>query len=174
MNSSVQVLMMVALLMMGLTGVSRLGVCADPDPTVSPQASPSPVASVAVATQLEEPDFLKLRDPFQRPVKAQPVSAVPRTILEGFELTELKMVGVLTGPHQMKALIIDPKGTSHFVGLNTRIGIHQGKVIQILGDRIRVREKIENMAGKLEDLDSDLLIQADGHPLLKGEQQSSK
>jgi Tfp pilus assembly protein PilP len=89
-------------------------------------------------------------------------NAIKKTVLESYEVSEFKMVGVLTGPHQTRAMILDPTGASHFVGLNAKIGTHDGKVIQIFGDRIRVREKIENYSGRTENIDTDILLQSEG------------
>lgn len=121
------------------------------------------VAAEGVPVEPITPDqsFQQLRDPFRRPAQVM-VNGIKKTILESYEVSEFKMVGVLTGPHQTRAMILDPTGASHFVGLNAKIGTHDGKVIQIFGDRIRVREKIENYSGKAENIDTDILIQLEG------------
>lgn len=121
------------------------------------------VAAEGVPVEPITPDqsFQQLRDPFRRPAQVM-VNGIKKTILESYEVSEFKMVGVLTGPHQTRAMILDPTGASHFVGLNAKIGTHDGKVIQIFGDRIRVREKIENYSGQAENIDTDILIQLEG------------
>lgn len=130
-------------------------------PGVPPQAQggaqiPASASGTEMASGLSE-EYLRLRDPFKRPMTAS-ATTVAKTPLESFQVSEFKMVAVLTGPHQTRAIVVDPLGNSFFVGLNTKMGTHDGKVIQISGERIRVREKIANVLGQMESFDTDLLL----------------
>lgn len=145
-------------------------------PSSIPSFIPSPVSSPAPTQEESQSDgkmdvespndsqYVNLRDPFKRPeaVPAQQVEKVtPKTVLEGFQLSQIRVVGVFTWPDNARAMVIDPQGGSHFVKKGTKIGTHEGEVIEVLDDRIRVREKMPNALGKFESSITDMFIQSE-------------
>ena len=85
-----------------------------------------------------------LRDPFQAPVSEwergddQGRSPAPdlqrrRTVLEGFSMQELRMVGVLAGSGARSALVGDPDGMVHAVRVGDYVGRDFGRV-EAIGD----------------------------------------
>jgi hypothetical protein len=103
--------------------------------------------------------FLQMRDPFKKP--AMSLRHIVKTPLEYFAVNNFKMIGVLTGPYQTRAILVDPSGKSHFVGLNMKIGLHEGQVVHIGPDRVVVREKIPNILGKIENTDLEIPLVSD-------------
>ena len=85
-----------------------------------------------------------LRDPFQAPVSEwgrgddEGRSPAPnleraRTVLEGFAMEELRMVGVLAGSGKRSALVGDPDGMVHGVRVGDYVGRDFGRV-EAIGD----------------------------------------
>lgn len=105
-------------------------------------------------------EMLKLRDPFKRP-DIELSKGTPKTELEYFNLDAFKMVAVLTGPTRMRAILQVPDGRSFIVQTGQKIGTRNGVIRQIEDDVIRVRERIINVLGKEENVDSEITLQAD-------------
>jgi|GEM_PF-5764022 len=142
------------------------------------EAAPSPVPSMPLPSQ-EGPQvesemdtdsstdgfYVNLRDPFKRPatlvIQQKETKVLAKTFLESFQLSEIKVVGIFTWPNNARAMVLDPQGGSHFVKKGTNIGTHEGEVIEILDDRVRVREKLPNALGKLEESVMEMFIQSE-------------
>jgi Tfp pilus assembly protein PilP len=101
--------------------------------------------------------MLKLRDPFRRP-EIQGVELVKRTELETFPVDQIKMTGVATGPEHLRAMVRAPNGQIYFVSLGTKIGLRKGTVIGITPEEVKVREKVVNVLGQEEDVDSAIKL----------------
>ncbi len=129
--------------------------------------------TLAIPTESElGEDKLLLRDPFKRPVLVTP-DLTPRTELEKFSIDQIKMMGVLTGPKKMKAMIATPEGKTHFISEGTKMGLKRGVVTQITPALIRVREKVINVLGKEESIDTDILLPAEGASSANPQNQSA-
>jgi Tfp pilus assembly protein PilP len=88
----------------------------------------------------ERPDEL-------RPKPRQPER--PLGPLERFDLSALKLVGIVWGELGRKALIKAPDGKSYFANLETYMGKYSGKVIAIENDRLVIEEQYLNSEDKL-------------------------
>ncbi len=102
-------------------------------------------------------ELLKLRDPFKSPAEVL-MAGDTRTELELFPIDQFKLVGVATGPKKIKAMIVDPKGKTHFVAENTKVGQRKGIVRKITPQVVYVRERIINVLGQEEDVDFEIRI----------------
>jgi len=69
--------------------------------------------------------------------------------LERFDLSALKLVGVVWGELGRKALIKAPDGKSYFATLETYMGKYSGKVVAIENDRLVIEEQYLNSEDKL-------------------------
>lgn len=105
-------------------------------------------------------DLIHVRDPFKRP-DAAVVNAAPKLPLEQFPLDQIKMIGVLTGPVRIRALVQTPDGKTHFVAEKMKMGQRSGVVRKIMADAILVREKVVDVFGQEENLDSQIRLQLD-------------
>jgi Tfp pilus assembly protein PilP len=82
-----------------------------------------------------------------RPKPRQPER--PPGPLERFDLSALKLVGIVWGELGRKALIKAPDGKSYFATLETYMGKYSGKVIAIENDRLVIEEQYLNSEDKL-------------------------
>lgn len=98
------------------------------------------------------------RDPFESLVKekAQAVELVrlqdpdrPRGPLERFDISALKLVGILWGELGRRALIRAPDDKGYFVTVGTYMGANGGQVINIHEDRLMIEEKYKDSEGKI-------------------------
>jgi hypothetical protein len=133
-----------------------------------PAVTPSPSPSVNIVAET----LNKLRDPFKRPVLKASLG-IRKGDLESFSVESLKVVGVLTGPSQIRALIMSPDGKSHLVTERVKIGIRGGIIKKITPDGILVREKIVNVIGQEENIDTEIQLTAPGSRVLQGDSQGS-
>lgn len=64
----------------------------------------------------------------------------PRTPLEFYNVDSYKLVLIMSGTSQAKALVIDPREKSYIVQVGTLIGNRMGKVVSISGTQVRIEE----------------------------------
>ena len=122
-------------------------------PTVPPpvQKTPAPVEDYHY-------DMQGQRDPLEPLVK----EVLPETLrpklpgperplgpLERFDISALKLVGIVWGELGRKALIKAPDGKSYFATLDTYMGKYSGKVIAIENDRLVIEEEYLNAQDKV-------------------------
>lgn len=93
------------------------------------------------------------RDPFFPPVLDQPVPMGakhgPLIGLQKFDLSSLKLLGIVWDVKRPRAMISDPQGKVHVVGPNAKIGLRNGYIAVIREGEIVVVETIEGDAGRL-------------------------
>jgi len=107
-------------------------------------------------------EVLALRDPFKRLViKAQKTPEI-KNPLEKYAVEELRLVGVLTGPERIKAMIMAPDGQSFFVSEKMKLGSKNGYVRKITREAVYVREKLINLLGQEEHVDTEIKIGPEG------------
>jgi len=73
---------------------------------------------------------------------------MPLTPLERVDLSQLKLVGIVQAPSGNKALVEESSGKGYIIKKGTFIGIHAGRVLEILKDRVVVEEEVENVLGQ--------------------------
>ena len=115
-------------------------------------------------------------DPFEPLVKSTPkekpvavfmastktsktVKRIPRTPLEKIDLSQLKLTGIIRAQSGNKALVEEASGKGYIITKGTYIGIHSGKVIQILNDRIIIEEEMEDGLGNITTKKVEIKIQ---------------
>lgn len=118
------------------------------------------IARAETSTGNDFQTLLNIRDPFRK-ISLSATAKVPRTPLEQFPSDSFKMVGVLTGPERMRAMVQDPDGKTHVVSEKMKIGLRDGVIHRIAGDRIVIREKLTSVLGQIEDVDTPLFMDAD-------------
>ena len=128
------------------------------DATASTEsASPTDTQKQEKKTTLLSDDLLNIRDPFKKPA-TQIAQEDKRSALEKYPADAFRLVGVLTGPNRLKAMLIDPQGVTHFVTERAKIGTRGGQILKISPERILVREKIVNLVGQEENSDTEILM----------------
>ncbi len=108
-------------------------------------------------------DFIKARDPFKAP-KLPAAKVAVRSELELYSVESLKMIGVLTGPDHMRAMVLTPDGVTHLVSERMKIGMRDGFVKKITTEQIIVREKMMNIMGEEESMDTEIHLVAEIKP----------
>lgn len=99
-----------------------------------------------------------MRSPFQPPVKVdldrvqkgskeiKPDESRPKQFLEGFNIEEFNMVGLLANNHARYALVSGAEGV-HRVKVGDYLGRNYGRIVAIEGDRIEVVEIVPDGEG---------------------------
>lgn len=93
------------------------------------------------------------------PQKSRRPRRQPRTPLEKIDLSQLKLVSILTRPDGRLAMVEEASGRGYLVKKGTYLGINSGKVISIQKDRLQVEEQIENVYGQVTPRMRELKLQ---------------
>jgi Tfp pilus assembly protein PilP len=118
----------------------------------------TPPTSVDQA-EAEKMELLNLRDPFKRP-DLEIQGGTPKSPLEMISIDQVKLTGVITGPHRFKAML-QVGDKTYFVSEKAKVGSRKGYVAKITQNSIRVRERIVNLLGKEEDVETELKLASD-------------
>ena len=129
-------------------GMSMVGAAAETAPVASAPVS-APISSAV--------DIKSLRDPFRKP-EFQSSERESQTDLEKYSVGDLKLVGVLTGPLRVRAMVVAPDGKTYYVAEKMKVGLRNGIVTRITTRSIQIQEKIVNALGETESVDSEILL----------------
>jgi type IV pilus assembly protein PilP len=112
---------------------------------VSKKAAPS----VAKQEEKKEAEFAYVtegrRDPFvplsqiKKPLPG--VDDEPATPLQSYDIAQFRLVGVIVGKGEPKAIVVAPDGKSYILARGVKIGKNNGVVIDINSETILVEEK---------------------------------
>jgi type IV pilus assembly protein PilP len=92
-----------------------------------------------------KPDPFK---PFIQIIPAKQYSrSIPLTPLEKYEISQLKLVAIITTSEGNIALVEDATGKGYFLRKGTAIGKNDGKVKKILKDKVIIEEVYEEISG---------------------------
>lgn len=128
--------------------------------TPRPMVTPAPPKALEDETQYRY-EGQGRRDPLEplvKPAKDKPPDVLrpkspgtdrPLGPLERFDISSLKLVGIVWGDLGRRALIKAPDGKGYFATLETYIGKYSGKVITIDMDRLVVEEQYVNSDEKI-------------------------
>ena len=125
---------------------------------------PSSGADASPPTARREPFAYsagELRSPFQPPSALGPTSNAGQPLvapdfgrakehLERFPLAQLRLVGSLSGRNTRRALVRDPDGVVHPVGVGAHIGTDFGRIRAIADDGIELIEIVRDAGGWVE------------------------
>ncbi len=93
------------------------------------------------------------RDPFQSfitPESKKTASTVPLTPLQRYDVSELKLVGILKGPTGYRALVEDAGGKGFIVTKGTPIGRENGHVKEIHDNRVVIEQTYKDIFGQIK------------------------
>jgi type IV pilus assembly protein PilP len=100
------------------------------------------------------------RDPFESLVKKRPPTVEagpvieptrPRGPLERFDLSSLKLKGIIWGELGRRAIIRAPDGKGYFVTVGMYMGQNGGRIVAIENDRLIIKEKYRDIEGHIID-----------------------
>lgn len=154
--------------------IAALG-CSDPTPPPEPPM-PMPTPKPKATEEEAEPEEFEeeyifspvgKRDPF-RPYldRMVPESVMAPDPLCGplcnWELEQLRLAAVVSGMASPLAMVEDPQGNGHNVRRGTSIGKRNGKVTEILRDRIIVTEYRRLGTGEVIPAETEIVLRASG------------
>ena len=64
------------------------------------------------------------------------------------DLSQIKLVAIIRAPTGNKALVEEANGKGYIISKGTYIGLHAGRVVTILKDRLIIEEETEDVLGK--------------------------
>jgi type IV pilus assembly protein PilP len=99
-------------------------------------------------------------DPFRsfiNSLKRTDVTAVS-TPLERFDLSQLKLTGIVWNNDKPRALVNDPSGKAYIVSEGTAIGKNGGRVIKINDNALVVKETYVDFLGKATTKDIEMRL----------------
>jgi len=101
-------------------------------------------------------------DPFKSFIQFAPLRSssrkTPLTPLERYEITQLKLVAVISAPEGNIGLVEDSAGKGYFLKKGTWIGKNEGKVKTILKDRVIIEEVFQDLLGQTKTNEIPLLL----------------
>ena len=98
-------------------------------------------------------------DPFQPIFGHEPVKQAPKVhqtdcisnpVLEGVDMSQLKLTGIVITERQPIALVQEADGKGHVITENACFGRHGGKVERILNSRVIIREERQDATGRIQ------------------------
>lgn len=140
-------------------GKKKTGPKAVPKPPPSPTATPRKKTISSAPASEKEKDYVYdptgKRDPFQPFIATQtpvmPVDEeVPITPLQKYDLSQLKLVAIMVGTGDGKAMVEDSEGKGYIVEKGVYVGRNFGKVKTILKDRVIIEERYKDYMGQVK------------------------
>jgi len=117
-----------------------------PEPVKTEEKKEAEKEEVYTYNPSGRPDPFK---PFLQFTSLREVSrSVPLTPLQKFEISQLKLVAILSAPEGNIGLVEDATGKGYFIKKGTLIGKNDGKVSKILSDRVIVEEVFLDALGQ--------------------------
>jgi type IV pilus assembly protein PilP len=153
-----------------------------PTSSVSPKAKGVPAekskAEPAAATAKNEPekreeveysyDPAGKSDPFKPFIQLTRVKDasrnVPMTPLQRYEVSQLKLVAIISTPEGNVALVEDSAGKGFFLKKGTWVGKNDGKVTKILKDKVVIEELYQDVIGQTKQSEVSINL----HPIEEG------
>ena len=71
------------------------------------------------------------------------------TPLQRFDIDQYKLVGIVWGISDPRAMVQDPENTGHVIEIGTYIGKNWGKITQITSNAVVVTEEYQTIDGEL-------------------------
>ncbi|MCM0605237.1 MAG: pilus assembly protein PilP [Xanthomonadaceae bacterium] len=96
--------------------------------------------------------LMQIRDPFQMPVVITKQATKKVAELETIPIEQLNLVGVISGPDKVRAMLVGPGDKTFIISQGIKVGIKGGVVKKITKKEVRVLERAENPLGQLEDV----------------------
>jgi type IV pilus assembly protein PilP len=100
-------------------------------------------------------------DPFKPFLQLTDKGTVRRahlTPLQKYDISQLKLVAIITSPQENIALVEDTQGKGYFLRKGTIIGSNDGKVKQILKDRVIIEEVYQDIFGQTKANEISLFL----------------
>lgn len=130
-------------------------------PAQQPQAQGTMV-KVEEVKKLEEQVFryeaIGLVDPFE-PIIGKQEGVSPVSPLEQYSLDQLKLVAIIWGLPEPRAMVEDSQGKGYIIKKGTKIGKNQGVVIKILDNEVVILETYVDLLNRKKTNEVSLKLQ---------------
>jgi type IV pilus assembly protein PilP len=100
-------------------------------------------------------------DPFKPFIELTPVKtarSTPLTPLQKYDISQLKLVAIISTPGGNIALVEDAAGKGYFLKKGTWIGKNDGRVAKILKDKVIVEEVYQDISGQTKTNEISLFL----------------
>lgn len=99
-------------------------------------------------------------DPFKPFIQLAPVrsGSVPLTPLQKYDISQLKLVAIISAPEGNVALVEDGTQKGYFLKKGTWIGKNDGKVTKVLKDRVIVEEVYQDIFGQTKTNEITIML----------------
>ena len=156
---------------MGMVMATLPGCKKNEQPTPPPQpakaAMPQQAKPVqkAVSSALKLPpapvnqfDFSNKKDPFKPfmivKVPQAPAAGEKRVVRDGlpihsFDVSQFRLIGIVTGDRQNKAMVVDPNGKGYVIKVGMTIGKNDGQITSIGNNGVDVLEQFRDDNGRV-------------------------
>ena len=142
-----------------------------PSKTKSPsvdkrKAEPPKVAEKKEPEKKEETEYsynpVGKPDPFRPFIQLTPAKGdsrtAPLTPLQKYDISQLKLVAIISSPEGNIALVEDVAGKGYFLKKGTWIGKNDGKVTKILKDQVIIEEVYQDIFGQSKTNEISLFL----------------
>lgn len=127
-----------------------------PQKVAPPPRQGAPVPPPESASEPEAPRYVYdptgRRDPFESLLDLKkPVLSVemPLTPLQNYEIGQLRLIGMIIGKGEPRAMVIAPDGKSYILKKGVKVGKNDGTVIDITQDAVLVKERYLDFSGEV-------------------------
>lgn len=138
-----------------------------PAAPVQKVAAPAMVDEITAAVSAE-PEHRYVYDPVGRRDPFEPLLVIarqalntpdePLTPLQTYEIAQFRLIGVIVGKGESRAMVVAPDGKSYILQRNIKIGKNGGKVTEVQRDMVIVEEKFEDFAGDVRTVIQEIKI----------------
>ena len=158
-NKMIKAVGAVAILMIAVFGCGKKDVPPPPDAAKTAAGAKLPVQALSSSAKApvipERYDFTGKKDPFRSYVvvtKAKlplPPISDKHLPIQQYEVNQFKVLGIITGLAENRAMVLDPTGKSYVIKDGSLIGPHNGRVTKIMPTFIEVTEQYREDSGKI-------------------------
>jgi len=136
-------------------------------PSVEKKEEPTKVVEKKEAEKKEEAEYsynpAGKPDPFKPFIQLTPARgasrSTPLTPLQKYEISQLKLVAIISTPDGNIAMVEDATGKGYFLKKGTWIGKNDGKVTKILKDKVIIEEVYQDIFGQTKTNEISLFLQ---------------
>lgn len=160
----------------GLALCFLLSSCDDgsaPQPAQRPARNKAEVKPALVPEVSEDPEEAEYvynptgtRDPFKNPfgtlIELPADNSIPLTPLQKVGLDQLRVIGVIVGKGEPKAMVISPDNKSFVLKKGTKIGRNNGAVSEITTDAIIIEEQYMDFSGEIKSKMQEIKLPKQG------------
>jgi len=137
------------------TAVAKPATAGQPQKPVQKPVSSATIKLVPQA--VNQFDFSNKKDPFKPFVAIKPVEpkkTLQKQLRDGlpihqFDVNQFRLIGVVTGAGESKAMVVDPKGKGYVLKIGMTIGKNDGKVTAINAAGVSVTEQFKDDNGRV-------------------------